>query len=354
MIIHHYYPHTLNVGDYFVRDGIRKLLREQIPSATFVDFPVNKPSREGPAYGLRGDNLDRSNREADLIVIGGSNLYQSSKHGTWGVTTDLDSLKKISRPVMLIGLGAGSSFKDKAHLCSPAVREEIRFLNQLAVGSSVRDSRTEQFLDGLGLRGHTMTGCPATFVFERPLHFNTHSEVAISFPPIRLKKKHPLHFFRLVQAIKRYRDHCASRRLTPFFACHDRRDVDAARSLGKEATEVFYSENAEDYYARYAAVRFTVGFRMHAAIISLSLGVPFIPVSFDLRGLAFVETYDSVGWNVDATRWGLSKTLVSRTQQILDAQESPFANFFAHRQKNLQVIRQFVSRCLEKAKRSGR
>jgi len=349
MIIHHYYPHGHNIGDRFARDGIRKLLRERSPGATIVDFPVNKSCPPGVAYGLRGENVERNNAEADLVVIGGSNLYQCRKRGPWGVATDVESIQRLSRPVMLIGLGTGSSFKNTVRPCLPPSSDEIRLLNQRAVGSSVRDKRTEAFLTALGLRGQVMTGCPSTFVFEKDLAFNDHLDVAVSFPPVRFKKRHPWTYFRVIRAIRKHMDYCLGQGLRPFLACHDRGDLELAKEISRGRTELFFSENTEDYYARYANIRLLVGFRLHASIICLSMGVPFIPVSFDLRGTAFLEAYDSIDWGLDGTSWRLGKDLIGRTRQILARQSGPFEKLFACRRQYAGVIRQFVAGCLAKA-----
>lgn len=344
MIIHHYYPYKTNIGDFFVVDGIRKLIREKLPESQFVDIPVNKP-RGKKCFGLLCTNLDYSNSEADLILIGGSNLYECRKNGAWGVTTDLDSIRKIRKPVVMIGIGSGSSFRRKVRSCSDQSKEEICLLNKIAIGSSVRDLGSGDFLCSLGLRNYTVTGCPSTFLFDNSFAFKDSDIVAISFPPARFKK-HRFMYFRLMSAIRKYIDYCTQIGLQPILSCHDARDIEFAESFQKKAVRLFHSEKTSDYYELYGMAKLVVGFRLHATIISLSLGVPFIPVNFDMRGISFSETYDSLKWSIDGTKFNLCERLVRSTKDILDRKLLPFVNFLNKKQMYRNVMQSFISICV--------
>jgi polysaccharide pyruvyl transferase WcaK-like protein len=346
VIIHHYYPHKTNIGDLFVVDGIRKLIRERLPGSEFVDIPVNE-SPKAKCFGLLGGNLDYSNSEADLIVIGGSNLYECRRNGAWGVTTDLDSIKKIQKPVMLIGLGSGSSFRRKVRGSSAQSREEICFLNKIAIGSSVRDLKSGDFLRSLGIREYTVTGCPSTFLFDNPFAFKNTDIVAISVPPARFKK-YRFMFFRLISAIRKYIDYCRQIGLRPVLSCHDARDIEFAKGLQKDGVHLFYSEKTNDYYELYGMAKLVIGFRLHATIVSLSLGVPFIPVYFDIRGMSFSETYDSLKWSIDGTKFQLCRRLIRSTKDILDRKQFPFVNFLNKKQMYKDVMRSFINICVKK------
>jgi polysaccharide pyruvyl transferase WcaK-like protein len=349
MLIHHYFPQKLNIGDTFVRDGIQRLIREQRPGAKFVDFPVNKPApdRPGETFGLRGDNVDRNNAEADLVVIGGSNLYQCRKSGQWGVVTDADSIDRLNKPVMLIGLGAGSSFADTVRRPSAATTDEIRRLNRKAVGSSIRDLRTGQFLDSLDVTGYRLTGCPATFVFDRPFAFNTHDLAAVSFPPVRFRRKR-LAWFWLTRTLRKYLAHVRSLGLRVALTIHNDKDVPVARRFAGDGVELFVSNETKDFYELYSRCRFVVGFRLHATIISLSLGTPFVPVAFDWRGTGFAETYGATHRMIPGGRWGLYKAMIARTAGILAEDRTPFEEFIAGRAKLRAEMTKFIGECLAK------
>ena len=204
----------------------------------------------------------------------------------------------------------------------------------MRASAPVRDVFTKEFLDSLGVSKHRLTGCPASFLFERDFRFNDNPVVVISFPPTRYRK-HPVLFFRLIRGLRKYAKYCQGLGLRPVLACHTENDLPAARSLKPADVEPFYSENAQEYYALYQQARWVVGFRLHSSILSFTLGIPFIPIYFDVRGRSFAETYQSRGWAIDAQRWGLYRTLVRRTEEIMRKNTEPFERFLA-RQRHLQ------------------
>src|SRR5690242_14537700 len=115
MLVHHYFPlGSENVGDHLVARAIRGAVRRHFGPAEFVDMPVNDRYRgTDRPIGLRGENLDHTNREADLVIVGGSNLLEPRKprrdpsggrRGGWGVFTDVDSIHRLRPPLLLLGM----------------------------------------------------------------------------------------------------------------------------------------------------------------------------------------------------------------------------------------------------------
>ncbi len=346
MIVHHYYPHTGNIGDHFIADAIRRLVSHHRPGAQIIPFPVNRHRRdERQPFGLQGENLDRTNEDAGLVIIGGSNLYEFNRHGRWGVATDVDSLRRLRVPVLLLGIGHGSRRRDDVRPGSRESLAEIRLLNEQAVGSSVRDTITLEFLHRMKIDKPVLTGCPATFLFDQTLVFNEHPQAAIAMPPARFRKDR-LRFFCIVRAIRKYIRYCRDRSLSPVLACHTSEDADLVGKLRFAGAEVFCSDRTEDYYALYRQSRMVMAFRLHAAIISLSLGTPFVPVNFDQRGQGFVETYESEDWAIDAARWGLYKGMAARTESILGRDESAFERFVANKGRLHALMHEFLRNAL--------
>ena len=76
--VHHYFPlGSDNIGDHLVARAIRGALARHFGAIDFVNMPVNDRYRAGDrTIGLLGNNVERSNREADMTVIGGSNLLE--------------------------------------------------------------------------------------------------------------------------------------------------------------------------------------------------------------------------------------------------------------------------------------
>src|SRR5215217_4844605 len=168
MRVHHFYPKTRNVGDHFVQRGIERMIREVVPAATFTLFNVNSRGGDETGYGLTRANVERANREADLVIVGGSNLYEGSLRWPWGVHVEAGALERLRVPLFLLGLGTGSDFLARARRPSRRAREEIRLINERADFSGVRDAPTLKWLRDLGVSKAELTGDPATFIFKRP------------------------------------------------------------------------------------------------------------------------------------------------------------------------------------------
>src|SRR4051794_9993577 len=126
MRVHHFYPKTRNVGDHFVQRGIERMIREIVPEATFDLFNVNSRGTDATGYGLTRETIERANREADLIVVGGSNLYEGSLRWPWGVQMEPDALERLRVPLFLLGIGTGSDFLSRTHKPSRRALREIR------------------------------------------------------------------------------------------------------------------------------------------------------------------------------------------------------------------------------------
>src|SRR5205085_10252995 len=168
MRIHHFYPKTRNIGDHFVQQGIERMLREIVPRAAFDLFNVNAWGDDKTGYGLTRTTIARANREADLVIVGGSNLYEGNYRWRWGVHLETDALDDLCVPLFLVGIGTGSNFLSPLHKPSARAEREIRRLNDRAAFSGARDVVTRDWLHKLGVAKATLVGDPATFIFNRP------------------------------------------------------------------------------------------------------------------------------------------------------------------------------------------
>ena len=124
MLIHHFYPRTQNIGDHFVQRGISAMIRRLVPDATFQLFDVNSRGRDKSAYGLTQSAIERANDEADLVIVGGSNLYEGGFGWPWGVHLDPAALTQLRVPLFLLGIGTGSRFASALH--KPSTRASAK------------------------------------------------------------------------------------------------------------------------------------------------------------------------------------------------------------------------------------
>src|SRR5205807_3894093 len=158
--IHHFYPKTSNIGDHFVQRGIECLFRSLVFNPQFETYNINDRGDGKTSFGLTHDVIARANREADLVVIGGSNLYEG--RDTWGVHLEPGAIDKLRVPLILLGIGTGSSFLSSLPRPSLRVESEIRALNDCAALSGARDVVTLDWLRKLGISKAKLTGDPAT------------------------------------------------------------------------------------------------------------------------------------------------------------------------------------------------
>jgi Polysaccharide pyruvyl transferase len=298
--IAHIYPkYDPNIGDHFVKAGIDKLLRERLGSVTF-DCYSNKRDAENPRepIGITRESVGLLN-EHDLLVIGGSNLYEVS-NGRWGVVVEAEALERLKVPVLLLGIGSGWSF---AFPCLPRlpaeIERQIRRLHELAKGSSVRDDMTARVLRAHRIGPCVVTGCPATFLAEEPLRRTGSGRVGVAFLPKRM------YAAGLRPSLWRSPTQARRRLLTRTFLgvleglraggfetrvlVHDARDLPLARKL--VGNGVVYHEEPARMLEEIAACDVIVGFRLHASIAALSYGIPVIPILADGRSSAFAETF---------------------------------------------------------------
>jgi hypothetical protein len=324
--IHHYFPlGSTNVGDRLVARAIRAAVRRHFGPAEFVDFPVNDRYRGGDRpIGLRGENLDRTNAEADLVIIGGSNLLEPRKPrrgrngtriGQWSVFTDVDSIRRLRVPVMLLGMGTGSSFAKRIRRYCPPALDEVRLLHQVAFASAVRDATTVRKLAEIGI-DVPCTGCPVTFLTDKPVEAqDPRLPLMVSFPPPRIVQRFGGAAF--MKSAMRYVQSLRDRGEHVVLTLHDSEDREPARQWAPQGIEIFGTEDEDELIARFEQSRGVIGFRLHAALLGLGLGKPVIPVGVDWRGIAFIETFDVHDLSIRALRPGQFTKLRRLTDRLM-------------------------------------
>lgn len=329
MRVHHFYPKTRNVGDHFVQRGIERMIRDLAPRATFDLFNVNSRGEDRDGYGLTRATVERANREADLVVVGGSNLYEGSYRWPWGVHLEAGALDALRVPLFLLGIGTGSDFLSRTHEPSARARGEIMLLNERAAFSGVRDVLTLDWLRKLGVTKAELTGDPATFIFNHPARSVGHGgHVLVVMPPVRFwgsasrfwrVRPRGRAAFRAVASLAR---ELTERGQKIVVACNDPADVPLARRLFCEGGERFGGALAcprtpEEYFNLLSDSRAVLTGRLHTAVVSFSLGVPFVLIDSDQRTHGFVETYQLDKWAVAPSAEDFGPRLRERTLRLL-------------------------------------
>lgn len=328
MRVHHFYPRTHNIGDHFVQRGIAAMIRRIVPEATFELFDVNSRGRDKIDYGLTQFAVERANRDADLIVIGGSNLYEGSLGWSWGVRLDPQALESLGVPLFLIGLGTGSSFNSPLHKPSLRARTEIKLINDYATLSGVRDVTTLDWLRQLGVTKARLMGDPATFIFNEPATLaNRSGHIMITIPPRRvwISKRQ----WRRVRSIGRpvfsalvgITRMLLDRGEECLVVCNDPLDLEIARELFGSwlPHPVVCPDTPEEYFQLLTESRAVITGRLHTAVASFSLGIPFLLIDIDHRTQGFINTYQLEPWSIIPSRSVFDRRLNEQTELLLNA-----------------------------------
>jgi polysaccharide pyruvyl transferase WcaK-like protein len=325
--VHHFYPKTRNVGDHFVQRGIERMFRELVPGVAFDLFNVNSRGEDESGYGLTRQTVERANREADLIVVGGSNLYEGSYRWRWGVHLEPEALEDLRVPLFVVGVGTGSDFLSRPHEPFARARSEIRLLNERAAFSGTRDVLTLEWLRRLGVSKAELMGDPATFIFNHPARAGgaAGGHVLLVPPPLRFwssktrfweVRRRGRKMFRALASLARTLLEAGQEVLV---ACNDPADLRLARRLFGEgfAERLVCPQSPEEYFRLLSGSRAVLTGRLHTAVVSFSLGIPFVLLDADQRTRGFVETYRLGDWAVTPSEGDFESRLRERTARLL-------------------------------------
>ncbi len=358
LTVHHYFPlGSDNVGDALVAHAIRCAALRHFGPARFVDMPVNdRLQGHDRCIGLRGDNLRRSNDEADLIIVGGSNLLEPRKpkrglwpgqdNWLWGVFTDEASLRSIRRPLLLLGMGTGSSFGKPVRAYPEAAQREIRLLHQRAFAAAVRDVTTAKQLASIGVDA-ACTGCPVTFLTNREICSHaSDGPLIVSFPPSRIVRRRRGKAF--MRGAMRYIERLRDAGVPLLVTLHETRDLEIADDWVPKGVPVFHTEDVDELIARYETCRGVIGFRLHAALLALGLGKPIVPVGVDWRGRGFIDTFALRDVAIRPGRLGQFRKLDRQTARLLQGEPAFYERLRREKARFLGRFDRFLREAAER------
>lgn len=361
--VHHYcLAGSANVGDLLVIRSLRQSVERWFGRSSFVDLPANERARiAGAPVGLVVENVERSNREADLVLIGGSNLLEPRKprranghgprQGRWGIQTDLESIRRLRAPTLLAGMGTGSDYGKTVRSYLDPARAEIRALHDHAFDAAVRDIVTTRRLAAIGASA-VCTGCPVTFLTNQIVQpGDPNLPLIVSLPSPNLANHVTGKWF-----LKSFRDYVAwllRQREDFLVSVHDSRDLSLMNAWLPEGARIFYSNDVEEIIDRYHACRGVIGFRLHSALLGLGLGKPVIPVGIDWRGLAFMETCSLHDLSIRTLRLGQFSKLRRLTRDLLEGDRTLVRRLAESKQTLLDRYERFFANAARQFARRG-
>ena len=294
-----------NVGDDFVRAGIKYLLKKMWPDKYFKFENIHKHAPITARYGFSRvrKNFDKLDRllplkwtrdrilESDLVVQCGAPIYwchdSVNAHcydNEWFEPLIIRRLSKKSTSTFLnIAGGSCQTYhSDSSEICS-SCRQYIGSLYDAAEVTTLRDELAGALLEQAGGKAPVL---PCTSLFaadEHNIQTCTSDYVALNFMPLAGHYA----FGQSIDSarwqsvmLKFYAD--IRKRARIIFACHDVQEIEAARSIDPQA-ELFYADNHIDYLKFYAHAGFGIVNRLHAALALAGLGKPALVIGNDTR-----------------------------------------------------------------------
>jgi hypothetical protein len=292
----------VNIGNDVIDWAQRRLLREAFAPAdvNFLPIPAGRAGELGDNADLRAESVDGMNRLGHGVVVGSGNVYENGR-----LAVDLQALRALRPPLALLGLSHGRTYTEAGELAprSDSMPDAvIAELHRHARFSSVRDDATRQHLEGLGLDGLAVIGCPTLLTGDlrdqvapappRP------TGALISLRSPELMSVPAAHRARVAAEVRRIADALTAGGHNPVrLLCHDPRDVPFAASFVD--LEYLIPDDVSNFLQlmRFASV--VVTFRLHAFLPCLALGTPVVNLSYDERSTSMLRTLGLGAWDVN-------------------------------------------------------
>jgi polysaccharide pyruvyl transferase len=304
-----------NVGDDFVREGLKYLIKQVLINKE-IDFQnIHKHSpitvRDGfewfknlkfSKFTFPSQSLDKilplgitrdKILDTDLLVQSGAPVYwchtEIGSHcsdNEW-YDTLIRRRYKRNRKAKLINMGAGTcqsynSDGSEFLKCENDINYIKEFYN-LASLTTVRDKLAKKVLTNLGLEP-TLLPCPSIFAIdEYKLAPQEKKYVIINFMNLGghfsfgSKIESESWYEELLKVYNELKD-----KEEILFVCHNKNEVDDAKKIDKDA-QIFFSKNYLDYMKIYGQGKFGIMNRVHGAFLMASYGTPSVIIGNDSR-----------------------------------------------------------------------
>ena len=263
---------TENVGDLFIVDSIRRILK----------FDESRSIRIDPRKPITQEHIDSINR-TDAAVITGTNLWyrQMARPGRWTFT--IDDLKKIKVPIIPLGVGTTRHYGDD-NAFDPDTAEQIRLIHASCKLGSARDPRTVEALNEAGIKNVAMTGCPTMFRSLSPTWSLKQKQTKKVVVTVRHGQKANVRL--LVKQL-------AKAGLDPVVAAQQDKDNFLTRSipLVQKSVPTLYEYDIAPYTKLIDESIGAIGWRLHGNMIHLAHGNPAVLFSNCSRGDSFCDAF---------------------------------------------------------------
>lgn len=295
-----------NIGDDFVREGIRAVLDTLF---TYQPYLINKhtpthsvssPCPEDHPVPVKDKILD-----ADIIIQSGAPVYwnlgpgpgQSCWSSEWIAPLWYERIAKVweKKPVLNLAAGSAQGYLGNANeiLHDDRCRNFIHDLNRFCRLTTVRDQLAHEIHFILGYDAYRLP-CSSIFSWRRHLRAlqQDRRAIALNFMPLGGHFETPPAINRIAwaKAFKEIVRLLQREKCELQFIAHSPQEVEAMHRLVPKA-EVFFSRNYQDYYAVYGRCRAGILNRVHGALLLAGSGAPVIVAGNDSRSRSIDEMH---------------------------------------------------------------
>ncbi|HET6246415.1 MAG TPA: polysaccharide pyruvyl transferase family protein [Tepidisphaeraceae bacterium] len=282
-----------NVGDEFIREGIRSFLDEVL--GDYDPFYVHKHDIDTLHKPLldEGEKLADKFREADIIIQAGAPVYwnlgpHTSYNVGWAKDLWFDRIFKLGPEKIILNIGAGSCQGDEGDLAGLMADPQcVDFAKEAARAcrwTTVRDPLASRYLATLGVK-HDLLPCPAFHAARR----TPGSKITRNVLAVNLMRDAGHHLVKPSNDPARWRKTAEAvlpmlrKHYHLLFVAHDQAEAEFQKPFAQGNEMVFLSNDFRDYLALYSTVQGIVANRVHGAVCVAGFGRPAVIVSTDSR-----------------------------------------------------------------------
>ena len=264
---------TRNVGDLFIQDSVKRIIRFDAESS--VDIDPRKP--------LGNMEIDRINA-CDAALIVGTNLWYKTilKEGRWSLSPDI--LDRIKVPIIPFGVGTTRHKGDDNGFDSLSI-DILRRLHDHCEMASVRDQRTQEVMEEIGITNSLLTGCPTLFRSLKPnWSMNKGKDTRDIVVTVRKGQRKNVRF--LLRELK-------ESGWNPIVAAQQEKDQYFAKRMPliQPATPTLYKYDINPYLQLVESHRGSIGWRLHGNMLHLAHGNPAVFFANCSRAKSFCDTF---------------------------------------------------------------
>lgn len=299
-----------NVGDDFVREGLKFLLKKHFDKDEVQFTSIHKHS---PITSLYGFEWLRSNRygkrlepfvpvsvfpdritEADFVIQSGAPVYWCNpsensycSRNEWFDVLIRKRFKKHSH-ARLLNIAAGTCqpyFSDGSEfLGNQEVIDYIREFYSYSTITTVRDKLALNLLNNIGIHDAHLLPCTSIFAAEEHgITAGPNEYVYLNYMKggAHYTLGQDIHVEEWEKTFSRFYNFLKEREKVALI-CHNKTELEAARKFDPNGT-FFYSDSYVDYMKFYSKAKFSFLNRVHGGFMQASMGKPSLVIGNDSR-----------------------------------------------------------------------